>query len=80
MNSRIMSQLLGLEFPGVDSQANGHLMSSGSSAALDGQNGFTPQLSDGLSDSSFSPDMQQWMQSYPEPSIPLYGYDFQSFT
>ena len=79
MHSRMMEQILGLEFPGMHSQTNGHMLTAGTSVSGDGQNDYTPNLSDSLSDDSFSPEMQQWMQSYPEPSIPLHGYDFQSF-
>ena len=83
MNSRVMSQLLGLEFPGMDtgpqSTSTGHLVQPG--LAIETSNRYAPVMTDSVSDSSpFTPDMQQWMQSYPEPSIPLSGYDFQSFT
>ena len=80
LNLRMMAQLLGLEFPGIDSQISSQTMPPGLSTSKEGYNNYTSSSSDGLSDSSLSPEMQHWMQNYPESAIPVYGYDFQSFT
>ena len=81
MCSRMMAQLLGLDFSNVP-QANGHAASAGNPVPVDSRMTYTPatNTNDGFSDSSYSPEMLQWIQSYPDPPLPLHCYDLQSFT
>ena len=76
-----MSQLLGLEFPATsDLQTTDPMIPQGTSTGMDSQNDYTYSLGFSNLNTSYSPETQQWLQSYPELSIPLHGYDFHSFT
>lgn len=77
IQSRIMERILGLEFPGTHS---GHPMPGlPTTVNTSSQGTYVLHPGDGISEAPFSPEVLQWIQSYPEPSIPIHGYDFQSF-
>ena len=73
--SRMMAHLLGLDFLGEGSNSN-----DGHPNAMAIVNDYGSPSSDVFSDVAGQTDMQQWLQSYADSSIPLHGYYFQSFT
>ncbi|EJD03824.1 uncharacterized protein FOMMEDRAFT_19176, partial [Fomitiporia mediterranea MF3/22] len=85
-NARVMAQLLGLEIPGVNPTVHQPPWASGSvpNSSSSSQTGFSPASADytrpGTVPPSNAPAPGQWMQEFPDSSIPFQGYDFQSFT
>ncbi|KAL5534107.1 hypothetical protein ACEPAG_568 [Sanghuangporus baumii] len=88
-NTRVMARLLGLEIPGVVHAplppapwARGPMTQHVQGSAASSQTAYSPASTEYSRSAGLTPSSRplDWMQEYPNSSIPFHGYDFQSFT
>ncbi|KAL5518809.1 hypothetical protein ACEPAH_492 [Sanghuangporus vaninii] len=88
-NTRVMARLLGLEIPGVVHApippvpwVRGPMTQHVQGSAASSQTAYSPASTEYSRSAGLTPSSRplDWMQEYPDSSIPFHGYDFQSFT